>query len=388
MLPKGSDIVGLGAVCSLGLGAGRMFSAWQEGRSGLRKMLRFDSARYQTAYAGEAFPDLPDGREPTALSLGALALAEAWSQAQAAGVPAAKLRKALLVLASTKAHVVPLENYIRKSEISVEQFYTPLAVARQLAADFGISGPVQAVSLACASGAAALALAAGLLAAGEVETAVVVGAEALSDFLLTGFSSLKSLAPEPCRPFDRDRRGLTLGEAGAALILTAAGQEQARPLARLAGWGLASDAMHLTAPDREGRGLAAAMESALKHAGWKPESVDYVNAHGTGTVYNDAMEAKAMARVFGLPGPPLSALKGNCGHTLGAAGVLEAAATCLALEHAWAPATWGLEHPGVEESLDLIMGKGRPLPERPRALSLSAGFGGFNAVLALEGVAA
>jgi 3-oxoacyl-[acyl-carrier-protein] synthase II len=230
----------------------------------------------------------------------------------------------------------------------------------------------------------ALANAAGSLVSGQAPVALALGVDELSDFILTGFSSLKSLDPEPCRPFDIRRRGLSLGEAAAAVVLTLENR-MAQPLGYLSGAGFANDATHLTAPNREGLGMALACTRALTQAGMAAQDIHYINAHGTGTVYNDAMEAKALAKVFGVPGPPVSTLKGNTGHTLGAGSVMEAVATWEALSRGLAPATLGLETPGVEEALDFIIGAPRALPARARALSLSAGFGGYNAALVLEG---
>jgi 3-oxoacyl-[acyl-carrier-protein] synthase II len=379
---SGCWVAGCGAVSSLGLGVAALFDGWATGQAGIRPLRRFSAARYQSAFAGEVLAQdvLPD--VPRFEAMLEASVREAAGQARAQGATAEALSRARVVVATTKGVMGPLQQYVQSKAPADETPGLEKNLTRFLE-KFNLAGPVKVISLACASGAAALAYAAGCIESGETTLALVVGVDELSDFVLTGFSSLKSLDPDSCRPFDRDRRGLNLGEAAAAMVLAAPGSLPGRPLGHLLGWGLANDATHLTAPNREGLGLAAACERALARARCRPGDIHYINAHGTGTSYNDAMEAKAMARVFGLPGPPVSTLKGNTGHTLGAAGVLEAIATLKVLNHRLAPPTLGLEHAGVEEPLDLIQGISRPLPEATRALSLSAGFGGFNAALVL-----
>ncbi len=379
---NGCWVAGCGVNSCVGQGVETLFSAWSSGASGLKRMARFDATRYQTAWAGEVAGAMDGGKDLVSALL-APAMQEALEQARQGGVSREALREALVVVATTKEDTTSLEAFVRDGAVTTSP--ASKAFWKEWKTQFGLDGPVQMVSLACASGSAAIAYAGEQLQAGVCSTAVVIGIDVLSDFILTGFSSLKSLDLEPCRPFDRDRQGLTLGEAAAVMILTADRPTVMR--GRVRGWGLANDATHLTAPNREGVGLAQACERALQHAACAPGDVIYVNAHGTGTAYNDAMEAKAMAKVFGLPGPPLSTLKGTTGHTVGAAGVVEAALTLEVLSRRSAPPTTGLKHAGVEEALDLIIQTPRPLPAGGVALSLSAGFGGFNAVLVLEGAA-
>jgi 3-oxoacyl-[acyl-carrier-protein] synthase II len=350
-------------------------------------MTRFSPARYQTPVAGEVVADIFLPQIPRFEAMLEVALCEALMQAKDVGVQQDQLRRALVVMATTKGDLKNLEQYVRSASGTWPDGVQEPARRGRFWERFDLTGPAHMVSLACASGAAAIAYAAESLESGCHDTAVVVGIDELSDFILTGFSSLKSLDPEPCRPFDRERKGLSLGEAAAVMVLTAPGSLPSAPLGRVLGWGFANDATHLTAPNREGTGLALACNHALDKAGLTPGDIHYINAHGTGTAYNDAMEAKAVAKVFGLPGPPLSTLKGTTGHTLGAAGVLEAIATLECLQRKSAPPTRGLETSGVDEALDLIQHTPRPLPEGAKALSLSAGFGGFNAVLVLGSAA-
>jgi 3-oxoacyl-[acyl-carrier-protein] synthase II len=297
------------------------------------------------------------------------------------------LRAAPVVVGTTKGLISPLEASVRSAGGVAESALSLETVLAEMLPQFDLLGPVQVVSLACTSGALALAVTAENIIHGNSPVALALAVDELSDFILTGFSSLKSLDPEPCRPFDARRKGLSLGEAAAAVVLTAENKVK-QACGYLSGWGFANDATHLTAPNREGLGLALAGTRALAQANCPAEGIHYINAHGTGTVYNDAMEAKALAKIFGLPGPPVSTLKGNTGHALGAGSLLEAVATWEALRRRQAPPTLGLETPGVDEALDFIINKPRPLPAQARALSLSAGFGGFNAALVMEAGAA
>lgn len=247
---------------------------------------------------------------------------------------------------------------------------------------FGLVAAGFNVNAACASSTIALARGGAMIAAGATEAVLVVCADLVSEFVFSGFSALKGLSPEPCRPFDRRRDGLTLGEGGAALLLMAA--ERARregrtPLATLSGWGVAADAFHVTAPARDGGGLIQAVQAALRRAGRQPAEVAAISAHGTGTVYNDAMELTAFAALFEGRPLPLHSVKGAIGHTLGAAGGIEAALALRSLAHGVIPPTVGCGDPETAAVSD------RPLPFAGELLlSTNSGFGGINAALLLE----
>ena len=257
-----------------------------------------------------------------------------------------------------------------------------------VATSVGAFGPRVAPSTACSSSAISIAMGLGWIRSGRADVVVAGGTDALCRMTYSGFHALQAMAPEPCRPFDRDRAGLTLGEGAAALVLE--DEEHARRrgasiLAFVRGAGLSCDATHPTAPHEEGRGARQALEGALADAGLGPDAVDYVNAHGTGTPQNDACEARALHAVFGdrAADLPVSSTKGLLGHTLGAAGAIEAVATILALRGGFAPPTVGLENPDPACVVDLVRGPARPV-ELERAASNSYGFGGNNCSLVLE----
>jgi 3-oxoacyl-(acyl-carrier-protein) synthase len=256
------------------------------------------------------------------------------------------------------------------------------ALARQL----GARGPVITVSTACASGATALGVAADLLRDDGADLVVAGGYDVLCRFVMRGFDALRSLTRERIRPFDRRRSGLLLGE-GAGLVLMAREADVRTPrLGRLLGHASTSDGSHIAAPDPDGRGLELAARTAMAEAEVTADDIDFVSAHGTATPLNDRIEASVLRRVLGSRAIPVNSIKGALGHTMGAAATLEAIMVLLASRHGAVPRTLGLEDPDPACDLDHVVGASRPL--RPRvSLSTSAGFGGCNAALVLEGTA-
>lgn len=270
----------------------------------------------------------------------------------------------------------------------------PSAPASQLSMAFGLRGPSLAAASACASGAHAVALAALFIRWGLLDLALTGGAEAsLVPGMLTAWEGLRVQAGDACRPFSADRTGLVLGEGAAALVLEDwdhAAARGATVLAEVAGVGLSADAGDLTAPSADG--AAQALRAALADAGEPPAAVGYVNAHGTGTRLNDRSESAALAQVFGAgrvlrPGPgalPVSSCKGQIGHTLNAAGALEALATVLALREGRLPPTAGWRTPDPECVADCVPHESRRAADLALAASSSFAFGGLNAVLLLR----
>jgi 3-oxoacyl-(acyl-carrier-protein) synthase len=244
------------------------------------------------------------------------------------------------------------------------------------------------VSTACASGTDAVGLAYRTIASGSADLIIAGGVDAVCELSFSGFCALKVLTADKVRPFARNRTGLALGEGAAFLVLepaNAAARRGATVLGRIAGYASRSDAVHLTAPHRDGRGLAAAAAAALRGGGCHPDEIDYVNAHGTGTLYNDWMETKAIKSALGsrAPSVPISSIKGALGHAFGAAGAIEAAVCLLAMRDGIIPPTANLEDPDPECDLDFVPLRARSASVRT-ALSLSAGFGGQNAALLIR----
>ncbi len=267
--------------------------------------------------------------------------------------------------------------------------YPPQQAAHQVLLDRGWPIPAQIISNACASGSNAIGLAWELLASGRQNRAICGGYDALSQLVFCGFDALKAISPDRCRPFDRERSGLILGEGAAVLLLendTALEASGARPLGEICGYGSYTDNHHLTQPEPSGSGPREAMLAALRAAGFPAEAVDYVNAHGTATPLNDASEGRAIAEV--LPEAWVSSTKGLSGHTLGAAGALEAVFCLLALREGFFPRNVNLREADPEWALRLVPESGLPADIRgPRtALSNSFGFGGANASLIFQQV--
>lgn len=282
-----------------------------------------------------------------------------------------------MVLASTKAAIGGLSQ-LREPEGAPPPDLLPSQLCEALAAALLLDGPRLVVSTACASGLAALVQACRLLLRGQAARMLVVGVDLLTPFVLAGFQCLRALSDGPCLPFDARRSGLSLGEGAATLVVELAHVG----LAEVCGWGLRSDAEHITGPSPQGAGLKRAFEATLSSAGWRADGVEAINAHGTATLKNDAMEATAIATCFPHH-PPVFALKGALGHTLGAAGVIEAALCVQALRQQLLPGSTGFDELGVRQPIHVLRQPLR-LPGLRRLLSVKCGFGGLNAVVALQ----
>lgn len=244
----------------------------------------------------------------------------------------------------------------------------------------GFRGPVTTIANACAGGGNAIGHGADMIRAGQADIVLCGGYEALSELVFAGFDCLQSLAPDCCRPFDRKRRGLMLGEGAAFLVLERAAHAAARNapvFARFAGYGHATDTHHLTQPDPEGAPLERAMRMALERAGCDAGIVGYVNAHGTGTPFNDGAEAKAFHRVFTTGETRLSSTKAAIGHTLGAAGAVEAVLAVLAMRTGRLPPQINLQDPEPLVAEALVQ-PGETADIRA-AMSVNLGFGGSTA---------
>ncbi|MFW6695353.1 beta-ketoacyl-[acyl-carrier-protein] synthase family protein [Streptomyces sp. MAR4 CNX-425] len=269
----------------------------------------------------------------------------------------------------------------------------PNMAAGEVAIDLGACGPNFTVSTACASGATAIGVARDLLRSGTCDIVLAGGAEsARSRMTAACFARMRALSrrrDQPrlaSRPFDSARDGFVLGEGAAVLVLEplAAARSRGAPVqALLRGFASSADAHHPIAPHPEGRGVIQAVTAALEDAGCGPRDIGHINAHGTSTPTNDALEAAALARVFGDRSPPVTAPKGVIGHSLGAAGAIEAAYTVLALRHAGIPPVANFESQDGDHKLDVVAAGPRPLTTGT-GISCSFGFGGQNAVLLFE----
>ena len=251
-----------------------------------------------------------------------------------------------------------------------------------VASTFKLGGGVISNATACASAGAAIGMAADYLRSRHADVAIAGGSDALCRLTYSGFNVLQAVDPAPCSPFDANRKGITLGEGAGYLVLERWDDAVARGatiLAELSGYGASCDAHHPTAPAEDGHGAEAAMRGALAEGRLTPASVDYVNAHGTGTMLNDSAESRAITATLGTD-VPVSSSKSYFGHTLGASGAVEAVVTVLALQNQIAPPTLRLRERAPECPLDYIPDTPRPM-ELANVLSNTFGFGGSNVSL-------
>ena len=274
---------------------------------------------------------------------------------------------------------------LEPDDFSFECNHEYFSVAGYIRTRLGLSGPAMVVSTACSSSAKVFASAARSIAAGFCDAAVVGGVDSLCLTTLYGFNSLQLVAAEPCRPSDANRNGISIGEAaGFALVVPAqvsngAGNSGGN-LPSVMGWGESSDAHHMASPDPAGRGAEAAMQRALTMAGLAPRAIDYINLHGTATPANDLAEGRAVVNVFGTE-TPASSTKGWTGHTLGAAGIVEAAIGWLAIEKNWKPQSLNTVSVDPEIKANILL---QPSAKPVRhVISNSFGFGGSNCSLVL-----
>jgi 3-oxoacyl-[acyl-carrier-protein] synthase II len=391
-------VTGVGIISALGPNAATTFSRLIRGDRGFSQVTLFDVHNQRTRIAAE----IADLRVADVAPRGQ---AEAWSRTDAMAMLAAKealesaglnrIEPVGLAVGASTGGMYEAEAVLG----SMQRGEAPEASARRLLSyplsttaehiSRTLRGVDRAVTLcsACSSGANAIVQGAAWLLGRTVPRVVVGGTDGLCALTFTGFNSLNATDTGPCRPFDVERGGLSLGEGAAFLVLELESSARARGakiLAWLSGWAVAAEAHHITHPEPSGATAARLLKSALARAGLTPSDVDYINAHGTGTPHNDAMEARAIHAAFGdvARRVRVSSSKGQVGHTLAAAGAIEAAFTVLALEQSVLPPTGGLERPDPE--LDLCHVQKPQEFELRAALSSSFGFGGTGSVLVFE----
>lgn len=280
------------------------------------------------------------------------------------------------IVSTTKGNIALLE----EGDLPTLRLQT---TATKVAAFFGAKNTPLVISNACISGLLAILIGQRLIRSGRYDHAVVCGADVFTPFVLSGFQSFQAVSDEPCRPFDAARKGVTLGEGAGTVVLTRQTSSLTGTLTRLGEGASSNDANHISGPSRTGEELAGAIARTVRNSGLQPADMGFVSAHGTATLYNDEMEAKAF-HLAGLQDVPVSSFKGNYGHTLGAAGLIEAIAGMHCMYDNIAPATAGYQQPGT--SLPLLVSN-QPL-QRPVAhyLKTTSGFGGCNAAMVFSKV--
>lgn len=398
-------ITGIGLITSLGTGRQITWNRLIAGESGIGPVSTFDTSGFRGHLAAQVWTvpgippwtNVPERRLSRASRFAVAAAAEALDDA---GLPwqGPELRPWALVLSGGTAGLPEAEAFVARRlrggplTRGLTQFLeVPQdAPTDRLAQACHLAGPRITVTTACSSSTIAVGMAAELVASGEVTVALAGGSDALSRLTFAGFNALRAMALEPCKPFDRQRQGLTLGEGAAILVIEdarAARARGARPYARVAGYGVTNDAFHMTQPEPSGEAWARTIETALTAAGCSASQIAYINAHGTATEQNDAAECAAYGRVFGsrLAAIPVSSVKGALGHCLNAAGGVEAAITSLAIRHGVVPPTVGFAQADPACPVDPVPNRGRR-HQAAFALSCSFAFGGNSSALVLERV--
>jgi len=395
-------VTGLGVVSPFGCGRAALLAGLLAERSAIGPLTLFPTTLEGPPVVGQVNGAIEENASsPHWWSrtdrLAVTAAREAWADA---GLTPADRDRCAVVLATTVGGLSDIDPeaacdpaaYYRSRGLGPAAAFAVSHAGDVVASALGLSGPSIGVSVACASGAVAVADAARRIQRGETPIALAGGSDALCAFTIAGFQSLQSLDPAPCRPFDRSRRGLNLGEGSGILVLEDLQRARARGaevLAVLRGWAFSNDAFHQTAPDEQGRGVAASVVQAMRVAGVDAESIGYLNAHGTGTPLNDVAEARGYEAAFhSLSRPlPVSSTKSYIGHLLGAAGAVEAIITVLALRSQRLFRTLRLAEPINSPSI-VWMTRGGRETMMSVAISVSAGYGGSNAALVFAAIAA
>ncbi len=283
----------------------------------------------------------------------------------------AKDPRTLLVVSSTKGNISLLEN--TKNIEGIKDRIALHTSAQMVADHFGFVNKPVVVSNACISGLLAILTGMRLIQAGQCDHVVVTGADVISRFVLSGFQSFRAVSGQPCRPFDKERDGITLGESAGTIILSS--DKRYNQNIKVAGGGTSNDANHISGPSRTGAELYQIIQSTLDKAGLSAAGIDLISAHGTATVYNDEMEAKAIA-LAGIQSVPVNSLKGYYGHTLGAAGIIESIITVQSMREGVIIGTKGFEQPGEFPEINVCSA---PTTATLRnCLKTASGFGGCN----------
>ena len=392
-------VVAAGVVSPLGFGLAETLDSLRRAKDCVTAVTRFSVAECRCKTAGQ----VPDDRLLAGLnkSLRAKRLHRAshmMIQAlREAVMQVPQFEPELTIIGTTSGGMSYGEQYYRSLCRSGNLRHAPTWIANYPAQKpvidaqeevLGVSVPCQVIANACASGTNAIGHAFECVRSGRYQRVLTGGYDALSELVFTGFDSLQASTPEKCRPFDRHRAGMVLGEGAAILALEnleLARKRGAPVLAEIVGYGISTDNFHITQPDPSGVGPRQAMERAFQSAQISADEVDYINAHGTATIFNDAAEGKAISQLFN--GVPVSSTKSMMGHSLGAAGAVEAVISLLALRHQFLPPNINFDALDDRLDLNVVANESRPAVVR-MALSNSFGFGGTNASILIRRVEA
>lgn len=394
-------VTGLGVVSSIGIGWREFWKNLMAGKSGISKITAFDTSSYDHQYAGEIKNFQPEqfinrrklsglGRaSQMAMAASKLALEDAEIKMN----DETRLKIAVCMGTTTgeiglleKFDDDPVDLNQNKFQDNFVSAFPSHTVSANVALQFGLSGPNYIFGTACSSGNLAIARAFDLIRNSKVDYAFTGGADGLSRIIFTGFSRLSAIAPEKCQPFDRNRKGMIPGEGSGMLfleLLESALKRKAKVYAEILGYGLSCDAYHISEPSPSG--IAKAIKKSIENSRINLDEVDYISAHGTGTLENDKAECQAYKKVFGQRTSliPISSIKSMLGHTMGAAAAFETIACCLAIDEGQIPPTINYQENDPACDIDCVPNKGRNHQVKI-ALNNSQAFGGNNACLVLS----
>lgn len=384
-------VTGMGILCAIGKNVDEFARSLKEGRTGIGPITLFDTSKYPSKIGAELRDYHPETyfekRELKKFSrtdqFGLIAAKEAVKDSGITSYPPEDVG---VCLGAGAGGMFEAETYHReillkgKSSPSLILPFIPSFTTSRIAERFKLSGPRLTITTACSSSATSIGYGADLIRKGEVKAVVCGGSDAMSELTFGGFNALRAMDPSHCRPFDRKRAGMSLGEGAAILILEdveGALRRGARIYAEFRGYGIGGEAHHITAPEPSGWVEARVMEDALRESGVGVDRVDHINAHGTGTPLNDKVETVAIKKAFGPRAfaVPISSIKSMVGHCLGAAGAIEAVASILSIVYNFVPATVHHQEGDEECDLDYVPGKAREM-NVDIVLSNSFAFGG------------
>jgi 3-oxoacyl-[acyl-carrier-protein] synthase II len=394
-------VTGIGIVSSIGIGVDQFWKGLVQGKSGISRVESFDTSKHSTHYGGEVKSFDPKkyisskrchlmGRtSQLAVVATQLALADA-----NLNIKNSDKTRIGVCLGTTSGEAQDMEGIdevwvlqgVDKVNIKSIRQYSFDNIPSNLANTFKIQGPIRIFTTACAAGNYGIGYGYDMIQKGQVDKMIVGGSDSFSYSSFTGFNQLGAVAPEKCQPFDKNRKGMMVGEGAGIMILEVleeALKRKSKIYAEILGYGLSCDAGHITNPRAEG--IAQCIINALRESGISCKDVDYICAHGTGTRHNDSAECAAIGKVFGSASKtiPISSIKSMLGHTMGAASAIEAAACCLVVNNDLMPPTINYETPDPECDIDCVPNKARTKTVKI-ALNNGFAFGGNNSCLVIK----
>lgn len=395
-------VTGLGIISSVGIGKDEFWKNLIAGKSGISEVKSFDTSKYENHRGGEVGNfnplDYMDKEKVKRLGRGSqFAVAASRMALNDARIVVNHLNidRVGAAIGTTMADAQRIEEmdktWVESSEKDVDSKLIPQypgsVLAQNVSFELGLEGPSISIPTACSAGNYSIGYSYDLMREGRVDYMLAGGSDPFSRIAFTGFNRLFAIAPEKCQPFDKNRKGMMVGEGAAILVLELlenALKRKADIYVEILGYALGCDAHHMTAPSVEG--ITRVMSSAIKNSGIGKDDVDYISAHGTGTQSNDKAECAAMKEVFRdrSKNIPMSSIKSMLGHTMGAASAIEAIACCLAIKEGMIPPTINYETPDPECDIDCVPNQARKHKVRV-ALNNSLAFGGNDACLALAG---